>query len=182
MTRPYSVESANAHMIVGDPNHAELARYLDTVGDGSGSKDMSGAVDTYFLTPPAGMMYIIDEIRIIGWDDQVAAGVTFMGIAALTNGCKLEIRSQPGASAAIVIEDLTDGLPIKSNGNLACLGETILFNQGAESLVQCSIGKRAPYRLEGNKGESLVFQTQDVLTTVTALYVMAIGRSYTNTI
>lgn len=181
MTRAYSLESAIAHKAVGDPNHAELARYLDVNGDGTGSKNMNTTAATYRLSPPTGMMYIIDEIRIVGWDDQVAAGVTFMGITALTNGCKLEIRSKPGTSPETVVEDLTDGVSIKSNGDLACLGETILFNQGAESLVQCSI-KGTPYRLEGSKGESLVFQTQDTLTTITGLHVMALGRAYTNII
>jgi len=180
MTRAYSIESAEAHKLVGDPNHAEISRYLDTTGDGTGTKDMSAAAATYKLTPPAGTMYILDEIRIVGWDDQVAAGVTFMGITALTNGCKLEIRSQPSLSDAVVIQDLTDGLPIKSNGDLACLGNTVLFNQGAESLVQCSIKGFAPYRLEGSRGESLVFQVQDNLSTVTKLYVTALGRAYTN--
>ena len=181
MTRPYSMESAEAHKLLGDPNHAELARYLDTNGDGTGTKDMSAAAATYRLAPPSGTIYVVDEIRIVGWDETVAAGVTFMGITALSNGCKLEIRSQPGTSDEIVIEDLTDGLPIKNNGHLANLGETILFNQGAESLVQCSI-KGTPYRLEGNKGESLVFQSQDSLANVREMYVMAKGRIYTNII
>lgn len=181
MTRPFSAESAMAHKLIGDPNHAELFQYFDTNGDGSGTKDMAAAVNTYRVTPPAGMMYMVDEIRIVGWDEQVAAGVTFMGITALTNGCKLEIRSQPGASDEVVIEDLTGGVTIKSNGHLATLGETILFNQGAESLVQCSI-KGIPYRLDGNNGESLVFQTQDSLANVTEMYIAAIGRKYTNLI
>jgi len=181
MTRPYSVESAEAHKLLGDPNHAELARYLDTVGDGSGSKNMHVAAATYRLSPPSGLIYVIDEIRIVGWDDTVAAGVSFMGLVALTLGCKLEIRSKPSDSDEIVIEDLTNGVTIKTNGDLACLGETILFNQGAESLVQCSI-KGTPYRLEGNKGESLVFQTQDSLANITGLHVMARGRIYTNII
>ena len=181
MTRPYSVESAEAHKLLGDPNHAELARYLDTVGDGTGTKDMSTTPATYRLKPPTGTIYVIDEIRIVGWDEQVAAGVTFMGISALSTGCKLEIRSKPSSSDEIVIEDLTDGIPIKNNGHLANLGETILFNTSAESLVQCSI-KGTPYRLEGSKGESLVFQSQVTLANIREMYVMAKGRIYTNII
>jgi len=183
MTRPFSAESAMAHKLIGDPNHAELFQYFDTVGDGSGAKDMATTARTYRVTPPTGMMYIVDEIRIVGWDETAAAGLTFMGISALSVGCKLEIRAQPGASNEVVIEDLTGGLTIKSNGQLATLGETILFNQSdtAECLVQCSI-KGIPYRLDGNAGESFVFQTQDTLANVTEMYVAALGRKYTNLI
>lgn len=181
MTRPYSEESAYAHKLIGDPNHAELSRYLDTVGDGSGSNIMNIAAPTTFrIKPPDGQIFLIDEIRIAGWDNAPASGGSFIGIAALTIGCKLEIREKPGDSAEIVIQDLTDGEPLKQNACMMCLGDTDIDNLTGQSMVQCSIKPGGPYRLEGKRGESLVFQTQDDLSGILGLRVRAIGRIYDN--
>lgn len=181
MTRPYSEESAYAHKLIGDPNHGELSRYLDTVGDGSGSKDMNIALPTTFrIKPPDGQIFVIDEVRIAGWDNAPASGGTFIGTSALTSGCKFEIREKPSASPEVVLKDLTDGTAIKANACFMCLGDTDIDNLTGQSMVQCSIKPGGPYRLEGKRGESLVFQTQDDLSALLGLRVRAIGRVYNN--
>lgn len=184
MTRPFSEESAYSHKLIGDPNHDEIARYLDTVGDGSGSNVINTTPNTFRLKPPDGTLYIIDKIRLVGWDDILASAELFIGISALTTGCKLEIRSQPGSSPEKVIQDLTGGELIKSNGDLACLGDLLILNDATltRSLVQCIIKPEAPYRIEGKRGESLVFQTQVTLAGLLGFRVMAIGRKYSNSI
>jgi len=183
MTRPYSEESAQAHKLIGDPNHGELARHLDTVGDGSGSKAVNVAASTVFrLKPPSGTIFVIDEIRIVAWDNVITNGDKFCGIAALGTGCLLEIREKPGDSNEHVVQDLTDGVPITKNGDLAALGDLSIFNDGGgpASMIQCSIKPGAPYRIEGAKGESLVFATQSDLSGLNGMYVLAKGRIYTN--
>lgn len=182
MTRQYSEESAAMHMSIGDPNHEEFARHLDTVGDGSGTKNMAAVAATYRLTPPSGTIFVVDEIRIVGWDNAVPAGGGFIGIAALVTGCKLEIREKPHGATETVVEDLTGGVPIQNNGHLCLLGTTtfMIESVGIQCIVQCSIKNKSPYRINGSRGESLVFQTQDNLAGLVGLYVSALGREYVN--
>jgi hypothetical protein len=182
MTRPYSEESAYAHKLIGDPNHAELDRFLDTVGDGSGSKEMNTVANVFRLKPPDGTIFLVERILISGWDNAIASGGTFIGTSALTTGCKLEIREKPGATAESVIQDLTDGIPIKNNGELGTMGRLLITNDAAavQCLVQCIIEPGAPYRIEGKRGESLVFESQVTLAAILGLRVKAIGRIYTN--
>ena len=182
MTRPFSEESALAHKLIGDPNHAELARYLDEVGDGSGNKAMNKVATTFRLAPPLGTIFIVDEIRIVAWNNAITNGDGFAGIPALATGCLLEIREKPGASPETVVEDLTDGLPIKNNGQLAGLGDLRIFNDNSATacMVQCAIKPYGPYRIEGAQGESLVFESQDTLAGLNGMYVKAIGRIYIN--
>lgn len=182
MTRPYSEESAYAHKLIGDPNHAELDRFLDTVGDGSGSKNMNVAANTFRLKPPDGTIFLVERLLLSGWDNAIASGGTFIGTAALTTGCKFEIREKPGDSPEVVIQDLVDGVLITNNGDLATLGKLSITNDAAavQCLVQCVIEPGAPYRLEGKRGESLVFQSQVTIAAVLGLRIKAIGRIYTN--
>lgn len=181
MTRPFSEESANFHKLIGDPNHAELFRYLDTVGNGSGSKSMNTTPDEYIIKPPDGYIYLIDKIHIAGWDDAIASGATFFGISALSTGCKLELRSGPNEN---VLLDLTNGELIKNNGDLACIGDTQIINDHTATicLVYCNINPGAPIRLDGSKEDMLVFESQVTLAGISGLRIMVVGRAYTNNI
>lgn len=93
-----------------------LSRYLDTVGDGTGTKQATG---DYSVTPQdfkiVGERYIMKRIHrlIVAIEDTNGSTVQEYGNlgAALTNGITLTY-TRNGDSI-----DLTDGLPIKSNGD-----------------------------------------------------------------
>ena len=91
-----------------------FSRMLDTVGDGSGTKDAvgnySGAATSFKLKPPAGLIAEVGRV-IIQIRDTVAPNSDKYGNnITLTNGISVKITR-----AGEVIRDLTDGLPIKSN-------------------------------------------------------------------
>lgn len=95
-------------------------RYLDTGGDGTGTKDMAvnGAITAvpHMLIPASGEVYTVERM-IIYIEDNVAIDATnYGGISALTNGITLKILKQSDDS---VVQDLLDGLPIKKNGHWA---------------------------------------------------------------
>lgn len=91
-----------------------LFRYLDTNGDGTGTKsatgDYSGAATQFFIAPPAGWRYHVSRMMVQIAGVGVDSG-TYGGLAALTNGIAVQKRS----GATTVVTDLTDGLPVKTN-------------------------------------------------------------------
>jgi len=88
-------------------------RFLDSVGNGSGSKTMvanfSGAATSYKMIVPAGKIYIATQfvIHISGAGSYSATN--FGGIATLTNGILLNIRMNG------VVGSLLDNVAIKDN-------------------------------------------------------------------
>lgn len=176
---PYSEESAARHKAIGSPNHAELVRHLDTNRDGTGTTDMATTADTYGIEPPAGTIYVIDKIRIAITDASALDADGFGGIAALTTGCLLEIREKPGDSAEQKIHDFVQAAAIKSHAHLMAMGQTELYAGTADCAVQTEIALGAPVRLDGNRNEALVFQTQDDLSALSGMGVLIVGREYT---
>lgn len=180
-TLPYSEESAARQQLIGSPNHAEFNQRLDTNRDGTGTTDMATTADVYGIAPPTGTIYVIDDIRIALTDGAVLDADGFGGIAALTTGCLLEIREKPGDSDEQVIRDLTLGATIKSHTELAAMGHAEFYSGTADCIVQASLAPVAPIRLDGDRGEALVFVTQDDLSGLSSMGVTAVGREYSNT-
>jgi hypothetical protein len=177
---PYSEESAARHKALGSPNHAELVRHLDTNRIGTGTTSMNTTADVYGIKPPSGIIYVIDAIRISFSDATALVASGFGGLAALANGCLLEIREDPGGSPEQSVRDLTLGAPIKTHVQLAAMGPTEIYSGAADCLVQSAVAAGAPFRLDGNRGESLVFAVQDDLSGLTEMGVVAVGREYSN--
>lgn len=90
-------------------------RYLDTNGDGTGTKnaigDYSSAEEIFYLQPPTGIVYRVARI-LVGIEDAALDWDFYGGMTALTNGVVLRISDDSG-----VITDLTDGVPVKKNAN-----------------------------------------------------------------
>lgn len=176
-TPPFSMHSAKERRLIGDSANAVLFAYLDTVGNGSGTINMAAAATSYLTKPAAGEVWLIEHIRIIIASAAPVDGVKFGAIAALANGCKLEVRSGL-ASPLTISRDLTAGKPIKDNVQLAALGDTEIFNFSASSLISCHI--KHTLRLTGDYGDALYFQTQDSLVTLSAMYVAVDGLRFKN--
>lgn len=97
-----------------------LFRYLDTNGDGTGTKqaiqNYSAAglgPKTFYIKPPTGLIYVINRM-VVYWQDAISWRSDHYGKlgAALTKGIRVYIRSDKADPI-----ELTDGLPIKTNGN-----------------------------------------------------------------
>ena len=173
----YLVTNESAPGLVGDANPLPVAqdndgavqqnlfRYLDTVGDGSGTKDAvgnyAGAVEEFKIVPAAGEVMrihrlIVSAIDTTGMDaDKYGNGIT------LTNGIFVKTKNASGT-----ILDLTDGEPILTNGAWAHLcydADVKTWGSGNDHLVvRWTFSKSgAPIRLVGDDGEYLSVDLND---------------------
>ena len=96
-----------------------IFRYLDTVGDGSGTKDAVGNYSDaglgqtdFILQPPVGSVFMLTRLLWSLADSGAMNSGGFGSGSALTNG--IEIFKIQDATTVL---DVTDGLPIKTNGD-----------------------------------------------------------------
>lgn len=181
MKDSYGLDSAEKAVLLGGKAH--LFRYLDSVGDGTGTKNMAAAADEYFLKPPTTSTFIIDEINIRIDDDLIATPDKFGGITALGTGCSLDIMSQlPGKSLTQIV-DLLDAVKLKTNADIAALGPMEIWNDAPGSVLVARINLRnrsEPVAIFGKDSEFLRFNVVDNLSTLLHVYVLAIGRITSN--
>lgn len=143
-----------------------LYRYLDTVGDGSGNKNFNGnysvAEEEAILAPAANEIFRVTRM-IISLQD--TSGMSAVDYGNKTNGLisGLQLRKDDGS---IVLADITDGVPIKSNaqwGSL-CYDSTVkTWSQGDEVLlVRFTFDKAGqPIILHGANNNRLVATLND---------------------
>ena len=101
-----------------------LVRFLDTVGDGSGSKNVIGnysaVAETFLCTPPVGKIFTFYSLTL-HITANIAGNVNAADYAAvaggLTNGYLLTTKNASGT-----IFNLTDDVPITDNEELEHLG------------------------------------------------------------
>lgn len=168
---PLSVETVNRLKHVGDLPQSVLLRYLDSNGDGSGTKDMGTTADDYYIEPGTNEIFLIERINISIYGPG-STGVPELDnygvITALTTGCLMEIRRTEGASPSVVVLDLLDGEEIKTNGDLFRLGEVHIELGSSRSGLVFRLETRkmfgGPLRVSGNKGDTFHYQVQDNLT------------------
>lgn len=146
-----------------------IFRYLDTVGDGSGTKEAIGnysdagdGVTEFKITPAAGEIFEINRMIISLSDvgsldsDSYGNGIT------LTNGISVVLGNDTG-----VLYTLTNGDPIKTNSNWGhlCYDVNVLeFGQGNEHLVvrwTFTKGYGGPFTLDGDHGDYLAVILND---------------------
>jgi hypothetical protein len=155
-----------------------LFRNLDTAGDGSGTKNATGnyASDTpFYITPGwARHRFIIHRVLYYIEDDAIGIDLsTYGGITALTTGVLVRVTRKDGT-----VFDLTDGVPIKTNGDIAriCYDLDISTFPANNNYVigRWTFAKSgAPIVL--NFGDRLEFVMRDNLTTLVAHYFMVQG-------
>lgn len=154
-------------------------RYLDTVGDGSGTKNAngnySGAAEEFLLIPTKTMH--VGRI-LISYEDTTSMQAQEYGNfgVALTNGIEVETRDDNDS----VFSDLTDGIPIKTNAQWAQLCYDVdvkSWGAGNELLVVRwtfeRYGTTTPVTLE--PGHKLVVKLNDDFTGLITQYFIAEG-------
>lgn len=91
--------------------------YLDTNGDGSGTKVATGnysvAADDFYISPPDGQTYHIYRMIVHIEDD---TGMQVQDYGNITNGISNGVSVLVEDPDSTEILDLTDGLPITTNG------------------------------------------------------------------
>jgi len=179
MPLPYGMEQAAKQRLLGDPEHEIFFKLLDTVGNGTGVTDMSTTADVYFTRAPAGQIYVIDHITLTILDDAAIDIDGWGGLAALTNGCLFTLqRKETAAVTAYDIFDFTGGVSLKDHAQLGRLGELNFTTDAGACLIQLHVALGSPVRLDGDKGESIVFETQDSLTALVRQEVAITGRLF----
>jgi hypothetical protein len=98
-----------------------ISRYLDTVGDGSGTKNANGdyseSEEIFFITPSAGSTYDIARMIVSVYDTTGMQAQEYGNLAtALDPGIVVRVSNSEG-----VINDLTDGVPITTNSGWGAL-------------------------------------------------------------
>ena len=158
----------------------DLYRYLDTDGDGTGTKNAignySGAVEEFFIAPPASTVFEIHRM-IVSIEDSANPSADVYGnlAAALTNGVSIKIKDASGD-----LVDLCDGVTIKANSHWSriCYDVTNLNFGSGNDIVQvrwtfAKSGK--PIYLDGDKGQYLSVDVNDDLTGLVSHYFMVQG-------
>jgi hypothetical protein len=107
-----------------------LHRYLDTNGDGTGTKIATGnyaSPTDFFIKPPANQIFLIDNVVTMIEDDLPISAEKYGGLAALTNGITIAKKDSGG-----IVTDMSDGKPIKSNADwgVNCSLEISTFGAG----------------------------------------------------
>lgn len=99
----------------------DATQFFDTIGDGSGTKvftgDYSGAVTKGLIKPNGRAMTVNRVVVFIETSTPVGAG-KYGAMNPLTNGIFIKHEKQTGD----LIKDITDGLPIKTNGDFGKFG------------------------------------------------------------
>lgn len=159
-----------------------VSRFLDTNGDGTGTKNAignySGAVTKFKLTPAAGEIFRVARL-IISIEDtngMTAAEYGNLG-SALTNG--VLVRVENGAGTVL---DLTDGDPIITNAEFGsyCFDVTVKsWGQTPDDDLLVARWTFAKYeqmiRLVGDRGEFLSVVLNDDFSGLIAHKFMAQG-------
>lgn len=152
-----------------------FSRYLDSVGDGTGTKDMSTTADDYMITAQTGQRLYIARM-LVGYQDGAGANVSEYGNlnAALSNGIEIKVLD---ANSNVLI-NLTDNVPIKANGHWSrvCYDYAFQNHGGGDDIfaVRWTFEKSGrPIILDA--GESLVMEINDDLTNLVEHYAIAQG-------
>ena len=140
-------------------------RFLDTNGNGTGSTavtgDYSSAQEIFYIQPPAATVYRLARMIVYIQDTGAFDADGYGNGSALTNGIVVHKRDDSG-----VIDNLTAGIPIKSNsqwGRLCFDTSLSTYGTGDESLaVRWTFTKAGQYlRLDGDSNERLEIVLDD---------------------
>jgi hypothetical protein len=147
-----------------------LLRLLDTVGDGSGTKNMignySGAPVQVLIKPPDNTIYVLTEFQCQNSDKGSYLQDVFAAFAGpLTNGITIAGYDRLGN----ITLPLTNGGTLKTNDDWYHLGyhaEIHAWSATEASLIASLVGSHfgTGFQLDGNKGEYLAVTLNDDFT------------------
>lgn len=160
-----------------------LSRYLDTVGNGSGTKNANGNYsgaglgETIFkIQPAAGSVYRIARVIISIRDASGFQAEEYGNLAAaLSTGIEVRVQNDSGT-----LIDLTDGIPITTNaawGELCYDVDLKTWGNGDEFLlVRWTFSRSGTTpQLVGDRNERLEFVLNDDLSGLVSHYFLAQG-------
>jgi len=157
------------------PVPTPIYRYLDTNGNGTGTKnaigDYSVAATSFFIQPAAGEIFRLQRMIVNVHDSQKLKAEEYGNLTALPRGIIVRISDSSG-----VIQELTDGIPIKTNGEWGALCfDAELYSAAAGNgdylRVRWTFANAGyPIRLDGNNGEKLEVVLNDDFTGIVHQY------------
>lgn len=157
-----------------------LSRYLDTNGDGTGTKNATGdysvTPETFYIAPAAGEVFRINRLLILVEDTAGMEADEYGNLgSALANGITARVHN---GTATVV--DLTDGIPITTNAEWGALCYDVdlkTWGTGNEFLlVRWTLAAAGvPIRLDGDATEALELVLNDNLTGLVAHKFLAQG-------
>jgi hypothetical protein len=154
-----------------------FSRYLSSDGTTSGTKDMSTTADEYYIVDTSQSLDIYR--MIVSYQDAGGGTVQEYGNlnAALSTGIEVKIVRRDGTT---VLNDLTDGVPITTNGEWSrlCYDASRLDWGAGEDLfcVRWTFERAgSPLRLE--PGQSLRMFINDDLSLLTNHYALVQGQT-----
>ena len=158
-----------------------LWRYLDTDGDGGGTKnavgDYSSAAEEFKIVPPAQTRIEVARMIISIVDAGAPDSGSYGNNITLTNGITVAVRDAGG-----VIEDITDGVPVMKNsdwGRLAGIDVAPMdWGSGdGQVIVRFTFEKSGvPLVLDGDEGHYLAVNLNDDFSGLVEHYFMIHGR------
>lgn len=151
-------------------NRASFWRFLDTSGDGTGTKNAIGSTyattaATFYIQPPAGTVYDISRL-IVTVEDSAVSGATNYGAIVITNG--VVIRRVSGST----ILTYTDGVSITTNTQWGRFCEVTSITTQLQA--RCTFGD-ALIRLNGDKSERLEVVLRDSMSGLDGQYFLVQG-------
>ena len=163
----------------GNPRY--LCRFLDTNGDGTGTKnsavDHSSAQGIYYLQPPTGEIYHITRLLITIRDTNKLVEGKYGDTLDNTAGDGIQVRVQDDSGTII---DLTDGVTVKQNEDWEIFAHDATVdattNGKKTGNARWTFAKGGTnLRLDGNKNQRLEMVLDDNFSTLVAHYACAQG-------
>jgi hypothetical protein len=158
-----------------------LYRYLDTVGDGSGTKnangDYSATTATLLLTPSAGEYFHVNRMIVSIEDSSGGSAAEYGNATALDSGILVLVNDANGTVA-----DLTDSEKITTNaswGKLCYDVDQKTWGTGNELfLVRWTFGKSGQMvTLDGDQGEYMEVKIHGNCSGLVSHYFMVQGMT-----
>ena len=162
------------------PVNTMLCRYLDTAGDGSGTKNANGnysaAEEVFYIQPPASTIYRIARMIVSAEDASTMQAQEYGNLGAAL-GTGIEVRVQNDSGTVI---DLTDSATVQTNahwGRLCYDADVKSWGAGNELLVvRWTFAKSGvPLRLDGDANERLEVVLNDDLRGLISHYFLVQG-------
>jgi len=141
----------NKYFYDSDDNSTAIFRFLDTVGDGTGTKeaaaDFSVTADDFFIQPGVGEVFVLESLTVEVTGDKNAIS------GALPNGLTMQVLT----SADALVLDLLDGETIQQNSHWKRYGFDTELQEGL-------VGQKrtVSFRLDMSKtGRSIILTNQE---------------------
>ena len=159
-----------------------ISRYLDTVGDGTGTIDLASDYSTVagsvFIQPPAGKHFVLKRMLVLVQDTGSFDAAKYGNGVTLTNGIEIEVENATGG----VVLDLLDGQPIKENvawGSFCFDVDVKTWGTGDEFLVARWTFEKSGRDIELTEDDTFSVKASDDLSGLNAQRFLVQGYEYT---